>query len=67
MVAESYVTAWAGEEGAQKESGLNSEREQESPRTVCPCAPAHLSTFWEWVGGGMGTFIFSVRFIVTVF
>ena len=43
------------------------EREQESPRTVCPCAPAHLSTFWEWVGGGMGTFIFSVRFIVTVF
>lgn len=26
MVAERYVTDWAGEEGAQKESGLNSER-----------------------------------------
>lgn len=34
MVAERYVTDWAGEEGAQKESGLNSEREQESPSRV---------------------------------
>ena len=50
-------------------------KEQERPRTACHCAhcclvfapPALLSTFWEWVGGGMGTFIFSVRFIVTFF
>lgn len=34
VVAERYVTAWAGEEYAQEESGLDSEREHKSPSRV---------------------------------